>query len=240
MKKYLVTAFVLLMVTAHSAFAQDVKDAETLMKKTFSNFGIDSFKESEVKGLYEVGAGNQIFYFSPQGYLVFGEIWSKEGKSITAERRAQLASTRLEGLSLDTAVKIGSGKQKVIEVSDPDCSFCRKASEYFSKRTDVTRYVFFMPITQIHPDAERKVRYILCSTDKAKAYEEVFSGKMDKGDLQIMPACEPQVSQLVAEHRDTARKLGVQGTPAFWINGKFVAGANTQMIEQLLKEGGEK
>ncbi len=239
MKRIFTVVVTLAMLIAHAAFAQDVKEAEALMKKTFSNVGIDSFRESEVKGLYEVGAGNQVFYFSPEGYLFFGEIWSREGKSITAERRAQIATEKLEGISLEKAVKIGNGPKKVIEVSDPDCLFCRKASEYFSKRTDVTRYVFLFPLSQIHPDAERKAKYILCSRDQAKAYEEVFSGKHDK-DLQLMPLCEPKASEVLSEHRAVAQKLGVQGTPAFWIKGKFVSGANTRMIEQLLKEGGEK
>jgi len=55
---------------------------------------------------------------------------------------AKLAKT----LPLEKAVKIGDGKKVVIEITDPDCPFCRTASEYFSKKTDVIRYVFFAPL----------------------------------------------------------------------------------------------
>ena len=235
MKKVFVLIAVILLFAGYAS-AQDMKAAEESLRRTFPNVGIDGFRGSEIKGLYEVTAGNQIFYFSPEGYLIFGEIWSKEGKSITAERRAAAASKKVAGLPLEKAIKIGSGPKKVIEVSDPDCPFCRKASEYFEKRTDVTRYVYLMPLSQIHPEAEKKAKYILCSADQARAYEEVFSGKADGKELPLMPLCEPKTTELLNEHKAIAQSLGVQGTPAFWINGKFVSGANIPRIEQLLEE----
>lgn len=229
---------VILFVLAGYGFAQDVKEVEEAMRKVFPNIGSDGFRESPVKGLYEIAAGSQIFYFHPNGYLIFGEIWSKDGKSITAERRSEITAAKLKDLSLDKAIKIGSGKNKIIEISDPDCSYCRKASGFFSKRTDVTRYVFLYPLKQIHPDAEKKSKYILCSADRQRAYEEVFEGKMDKA-FTLASSCEPKSSELLLEHEKTVNGLGIKGTPAFLINGQFIAGANIPAIESLL-EGGDK
>jgi len=45
-------------------------------------------------------------------------------------------------LDLSKALVIGNGPKTVIEFTDPDCPFCRKAASYFANRTDVTKYVF--------------------------------------------------------------------------------------------------
>lgn len=240
MKKIIAaTVLLFVLVTSGIAFSQDSKNAEKKLKETFPNFTIDSFKESEIKGFYEITAGDQIFYFSPDGYMVFGEIWSKDGKSITSEKKQQLMRKKIQNLSFEKAVKIGNGKNTVIEISDPDCSFCRRASDFFAKRSDVTRYVFLFPLKQIHPDAERKSKYILCSSDRAKAYEEVYAGNLDGKNLEIMPACEPDVTKTLNDHIKAVQSLGVNGTPAFWINGKHVEGANILLIEKLLSGGND-
>jgi glutaredoxin len=120
----------------------------------------------------------------------------------------------------------------VIEFTDPDCPYCRKASEYLKGKNDMTRYVYFIPMPA-HKDAENKARFILCSNDKAKAYEEVMSGKYDHRKVD---ACsDEKVSTLLKEHRELAAKAGVTGTPSFWINGQFVVGANIPAIEGILK-----
>jgi thiol:disulfide interchange protein DsbC len=36
-----------------------------------------------------------------------------------------------ETLDLDKALRIGTGKTTVIEFTDPDCPYCRKAYQYF-------------------------------------------------------------------------------------------------------------
>jgi thiol:disulfide interchange protein DsbC len=159
---------------------------EEAFKKSFPNIQFDSIKPTDIKGIYEVVAGTNIGYFAPDpGYLILGEIRGKNGLSITAARREELMAVQNEAVvakvkdfPLDKAIKIGEGKSKVIEFTDPDCPYCRKASEFFAKRTDVTRYVFFMPLP-MHPDAENKARYVICATDEAAPYEEAMTGKLD-------------------------------------------------------------
>ena len=81
-------------------------------------------------------------------------------------------------LDIGKSITIGSGPKTVIEFTDPDCPFCRKASKYFEGRSDVTRHVFFYPLPR-HPKAKEKAQYILSQMDRATAYREVMSGKMD-------------------------------------------------------------
>ncbi len=203
-----------------------------ILAKTYPGIKAGEIRSSDIPGLYEIEAGPNIIYFYPEkGLLVFGEIWTKDGRNVTAEKKAQLAAARLKDVPLDKAVKIGNGRNKVIEFTDPDCPYCRKASAFLKGRDDVTLYVFFFPLP-IHKEAEAHARYVLCAADKGHALEEVMSGQLDgKG----VPACpDGKADALLREHKDLGTKLGVRATPAFWINGQYVAGANIPAIEDLL------
>jgi thiol:disulfide interchange protein DsbC len=211
----------------------DVAEVRQILSKTYPNVSVGEIRSSDIPGLYEVEIGPNVVYFYPDKHLmVFGEIWTKEGKSVTAARREQLAAKRVGEIPLDKGIRIGNGRNTVIEFTDPDCPYCRKASEYLKGKNDMTRYVYFIPMPA-HKDAENKARFILCSNDKARAYEEVMSGKYDH--RKVGACSDEKVSTLLKEHRELAAKAGVTGTPSFWINGQFVVGANIPAIEGILK-----
>jgi len=229
----------MLLIVAAAGFSMandEVRTEKENLMKSFPNLRVDGFRESPLKGLYEITAGEQVFYFSPEGYLFFGEIWTKDGKNLTAEMREKVVSERLKNLPLDKALKIGSGPKKVIEFTDPDCPYCRKVDSLLSKRTDVTRYVYFVPLRKIHPDAEKKARYILSQTNRDKAFHEVFEGSLDGKPLSIADGTQ---QQQLEEMEKVAAGLGVRGTPALWIEGAHVNGADIQRITGLLDKGKE-
>lgn len=237
-KKLMVGGLMMFIVTAAGfSMANDNlrMEKETLMK-TFPNMKLDGFRESPLKGLYEITAGEQVFYFSPEGYLFFGEIWTKDGKNLTAEMREKVVAERINTLPLEKALKIGNGPKKVIEFTDPDCPYCRKVDNFLSKRTDVTRYVYFVPLRRIHPDAEKKARYILSQSDKDKAFRDVFEGVLDGKPISIADGAQ---QQQLEEMEKIATGLGVRGTPALWIEGAHVNGADIQRITGLLDKGKE-
>lgn len=204
--------------------------------KAYHGTTVESMTRTEIAGLFEVVTGGNLLYYAPEGnFLIFGEIFTPQGKNITAQRREELTAKRIKELPIDAAVKIGSGRNTVIEFTDPDCPFCRKASRFFKERRDVSRYVFFAPLVQLHPDAEKKAAWILAAKDPEKAYLEVMDGLRDK---ERIPQPDKRGSALVMRHRQIAARMGVMGTPMFWVNGKMVQGANIPVIEKLLKEGG--
>lgn len=225
----------LVMTVSATAAEKNIKDT---LAESFPNFKAETITKTAIKDVYEVATGGNIIYFHPSGYLFFGEIFGKDGKNITAERREELTSKKFKDIPIEKAIKIGSGKNTVIEFADPDCPYCRKASQHISKKEDITRYVFLIPLRQIHPDAEKKIKYILCSTDQGKAYEDVFAGKMDKKDLSItMKGCDEKATAKIKELEEVATKLGVTGTPVFWVNNKYVSGANLAAIDSALSGG---
>ncbi len=214
---------------------------EESLKKNFPGIAVDGVAPSPVPGLYEVTSGRQIFYYSPEAEsIVGGPIVLKGNRNVTAEKQRELEQKHLAAMAakardlpLDKALKIGSGKNRVIEITNPDCSFCRKAAQFFAGRKDVTRYIFFYPPDASKP-AEEKVRYIFCAGDRAKAYEQAMTGKLDDRKFKVCKS--GGVDELVRVHKGEAARLGVTGTPFFLINGQPVFGANIPVIEKLLAE----
>ena len=129
------------------------------------------------------------------------------------------------------AVAIGSGPKTVIEFTDPDCPFCRKAAKYFEGRRDVTQQVFFYPLSR-HPRAKEKAQYILSHMDRATAYHDVMSGKLDS--LQKLVGITPNGMKLQEEQLEIAKKQKIDSTPTFLINGRIIVGFDKIKIEEAL------
>lgn len=197
----------------------------------FPNIQPRRIAPTPIPGLYEILLPNEeILYFSPQsGHLITGEIWTKDARNLTRESKAELMTAKVDMFPLEKAIKIGNGPNKVIEVVDPDCPFCREGSAFFAGRDDVTRYVFLLPLERIHPNVTEKARYILSAEDPILAYEEAMGGRFD---TEPVPAFKD--NGLLDEHLEIARKVGLNGTPKFWINGQFVSGNNLEAIKKLL------
>lgn len=133
-------------------------------------------------------------------------------------------------MDLGKAVKIGSGRNVVIEFTDPDCNFCRAAEAFFRKRPDVTRYIFLNPLS-IHPEARVKAEFILSAPDRARAYEETMAGKFD----EALPAGITDAGRsLLEEHMEVARDAGIDATPVFMIGGRIIRGLDKGKIGNAL------
>lgn len=134
-------------------------------------------------------------------------------------------------LDLDKAVKVGSGPTMVIEFTDPDCPFCRKAESYFRNKPGVTRYIFFIPLAS-HPESKGKIQYILSARDKARAYQEVLTTPFDARKLAEIT---PEGVKLQREHQEIARANKMTSTPTFMVYGRIIEGFDLRRLEPLLK-----
>lgn len=189
----------------------------------FPNLVDTQLNPTPIANMYEVvAAGRILYYFPDTAHLMFGALVDKEGTNLTQIRL-------VEELPLDLAVKIGTGPKKVIEITDPDCSYCRKASHFFDDKAElVTRYVFFFPLMEIHPDAAQKSAFVLSAKDRAAAYHDVMAGKYDK-----TPIPDFEDNKLLEDHLRLTQQVGVRSTPQFWIDGENVQGADIPELVRL-------
>ncbi|MDX2481315.1 MAG: DsbC family protein [Desulfuromusa sp.] len=237
MSRLIFSLFLLLTALSISACAAQQQGQENSVSAALSSYypqiKYQQIHPTPVDGVYEVVVENgEILYFVPvSGHMFFGELWTADAHNLTRESKNKLLSSKLKLFPLDQAIKIGDGPNQVIEVTDPDCPFCRQSSDFFAGRDDVTRYVFLFPLDQLHPKAAAKARYILTAEDPELAYEEVFSGKFDS-----QPIPEVIDNGMLDLHRKVASEIGINGTPRFWINGQHIAGFNPQQFEKLLNK----
>ena len=204
-----------------------------MFKKSFPDRSFESITPTSIKGIYEVYTGNQLFYFAPEtNVLIYGNIVTKEGISLTRESYLKKMSLKMAQLPLDSALKIGEGKKVIVEFLDPDCFHCRESYKFFSPRKDVTVYVFFYPLS---PLSEKKIRHILCSADRIKTYEEVMSGKFDN-NAQLNACTDTKVEEILKTHKKLAAQIGIASTPFFYFKGQAIGGFEAPVFEQLLKD----
>jgi len=221
------SALFFIMATSGMANAQTPEES---LRQNFPQIKYEKIAPSPVKGLYEVVTKTGILYYAPESqHILTGEIYIKDGRSLTQERRLEILREKQKDIPLEKGLKMGTGRHKIIEFSNPDCSYCRKASKYLAARTDITRYVFFLPFS---PQTDGKVKYILCASDKAKAYEEAMTGKLD--DQKFATCDKKDVEETIRMHKELAQSLGIEATPFFFIDGQVVQGADMPAIEKLL------
>jgi len=205
---------------------------EESLRKNFPKIRADVIRPAAIPGLYEVVSGSRVLYYAPgPEYILYGPLINKEGKNLTEERIKEIMVKGLKSLPLDKAVRIGSGSHQVIEITDPDCPYCRRGSAFLAGKKDLTRHIFFFPLA-MHPNAEAKVRQIFCAEDRGKAYEEAMTGKLD--DMKFTPCKSAAADDLVKAHKEICNRIGITSTPLFMIDGEIVWGADIPRMEQLL------
>ncbi|MFA6344793.1 MAG: DsbC family protein [Syntrophales bacterium] len=221
-------AFLGLVLTVLPAYAVTPEEA---LRKDFPELKFDRIGPSPVPGMAEVIVGPDILYYHPrEGVIMTGEMISRELKNLTRQRKGELQAEQIKTLPLDLAVRIGTGSHRVIEFTDPNCPYCRQASKYLKDRMDLSRYIFFFPLS---PRSEDKIRYVLCAPDRGKAYEDVMAGRRDGVEPEICK--NSQAGEIQKRHRDLGQRLGLEGTPFFVIDGEVVAGADLPRMEKLLE-----
>jgi len=233
MKKIFIS--IMLVLWTCSVFAQDIKDEKIKnIKETFQEtfeMEIESLKELDIPDLYEIETDEGILYYHLPTRTIFVGALIRDGINLT-EKSLMEKSEKFIKEAEKEAILVSTGKNKVILVTDPDCPFCKKVDN-FLKNKDVELRVILYPLKQIHPYAEKKVAYIFDSQDKAKAYKEVMEGKVDANKIS-QEVVERQKTNLL-KHEEITKKLKVRGTPALWVNGKRIDGADLQEIENNLK-----
>jgi protein-disulfide isomerase len=135
----------------------------------------------------------------------------------------------------------------IVEFSDFLCPFCKRVqptlAELERRYGDKLRFVFRdYPIEQLHPGATRAAEAARCAADQGKfwPYHDVLFAKSPKTpqelkthalavglDVAKLEACltSGKYADAVQKDVDEGSRLGVTGTPAFFINGRTLSGA---------------
>lgn len=151
----------------------------------------------------------------------------------------------------------------IIEISDFQCPFCSRGAntmkEVVAKYKDDVRVVFKHNPLPFHPRAVPAAVAAECAgaqgkfwpmadaffADQSKLSDEDIArlAKANKLDMAKFKTCTESsaVKQAVNDDAQLAGKFGARGTPAFFVNGRFISGAQpldvfSTMIDEELKK----
>jgi protein-disulfide isomerase len=170
----------------------------------------------------------------------------------TKEQKAQadalkLARKNTKSLIGDSPTMGASNRQIVmVAFSDFQCPFCATADksvkQFMAKYQDKVTLVYkYFPLTQIHPEALPAARAAWAANKQGKfwAYHDALytnQAKLSEAfyletatslklDLNKFNADRKIADNAIVEDFKLGRKLGIDGTPTFIINGEVVTGA---------------
>ena len=220
----------LLLIPALPSLAADTDEVAAALRRDYPRLDFQQISPGPLEGIYQVVVNHSdiIYYIPKTGYMLTGEFWTRDSQNLTRQAKADLMTSQVSLFPLDKALVIGQGPNQVIEVVDPDCPYCREGSAFFAGRRDVTRYIFLYPLT-MHPEAAAKAAYILSAKDRVAAYEEIMGGGFDD-----KPLPEFKDNGLLGIHQQVGERIGIHGTPQYWVNGRYVPGSNLQQMEKML------
>lgn len=232
-----------LLVTSPVLGASLEKQCEEGFKKDFPNTPFQEVMESPIKGLCEIHAGVNIFYYQPQakdGLMMIGQIYTPMGDNLTEPVKVKLQQDVINRLPYEASIKTGDGPVRVVVFTDPDCPYCRDWEKALEQRKELldmaTFHTFLFPLDKLHPQARGKSRWIYCQEDVVKGLHRVMlQGELDKVERIIYPDdCSlNQVEERLYQSGTAASTMAVRGTPTIYVNGVSVSGGVEQKIKAI-------
>ena len=138
----------------------------------------------------------------------------------------------------------------IVEFSDFQCPYCGKFTPILAQvlaayPTQVRLIYRYFPIPTLHPDAEKAAEAAVCAGKQGKFWEMHDTLFAEQGALGVAALKEKAkrlgldalqfdacldggtAAALVAADQQAGRQLGLDGTPASFVNGRFVNGAKS-------------
>ncbi|MPZ17489.1 MAG: thioredoxin domain-containing protein [Luteitalea sp.] len=191
-------------------------------------------------------------------------------KAASVDRRLTPPAPRRTSLEVDEAPVRGdvSAPVTVIEFTDFHCPYCRRVQptlmELLAKYKGKVRLVFrHFPIDQLHPTARKASEAAWCAQQQGKFWE-YHDGLFEAGNDASPAALEKVASKIgldeakfktctagaeapagVNSDLEEAQRLGLTGTPTFFINGRPLVGglpldAFSEIIDEELGSNAEQ
>jgi len=212
MKKFIQTLLVGSLFLSPIANADvDKNTLKKLLSDRMPSLTVENINPSEIKGLYEVMVGANIFYVSEDGrYLIQGRMFDLVAKKdLTEEKLAIAKAALINGVSKDEMIIFKAPIQKyVISIfTDIDCGYCRKLhseiDQYMAEGITV-QYLFF-PRAGKDSESYKKAVSVWCADDRNAALTAAKSNT----NSPDMKTCKNPVDA----HMALGDELGVRGTP---------------------------
>jgi len=212
---------------------------KTVLEKRLGGPRVDAVVKLPNLPFYEAQVGKDVVYIDPKGeYIFLGNIINtRTGENLTQIRTDALTAAsqpkiKFGDFPFASAIKFvkGNGKRQIVIFADPNCVYCKRFEQTLAQVTDLTVYVFLIPI--LGPDSVEKTRLIWCSGDRATAWTDwMLRGTAPTGGAA---PCSTPTEKLLG----LAKTLQIDATPTLvFADGKRVAGAvRLEDLQRILAE----
>ncbi len=203
--------------------SEPAADPRAAIAAKFPEIAPEKIVPSPVQGLYEVRIGSKIAYVSADGrYLLQGEIIDlSTDRNLTESRREGLRRDVLGGMSEADMIVFSPPKptSTITVFTDIDCGYCRKLHKQIADYNALgikVRYMYF-PRTGPGTESWTKAEQVACAKDRQSALT-----RSKLGEVLTDKPCQPNP---VAQHFETGKDFGLQGTPAIVLDtGELIGG----------------
>lgn len=210
-----ITGLLLLMLLVPLAQADEAA-IKAALTKAMPTLQIESIKPSNIKGLYEVTMGSNIYYASEDGKYLF------QGRVVDVANRTDITAEKLGAVRKAALAKVGENnmivfkpkiaKYNVYIFTDIDCGYCRKLhseiDQYLAE--GITINYLFLPRAGKPSDSYDKAVSVWCAKDRNKALTAAKKNETLESNTCTNP---------VDAHMKLAAEFDIKGTP-FIISNK--------------------
>lgn len=216
---------------------RELKADREKFERTFPRTPVESVQESPIPGVVEVSTGMKILYYAPkQDLVLFGELYSGNGISLTQQKLDARAQERVSHVDKSVALTVGEGPTELIAFVDPDCPHCRHAYNWLAeqKLPGVKKLIYFLPIRG-RPAARARAIQAICAPPELReeALRQVFNPDPNQS---VAPLQCPQGADTLEAQGRIAMDVGVTGTPYFVLKGQSITGFDRERLASLLSD----
>lgn len=217
------------------SLAEETDKLKQKLEQTLPGVTIDGLKKVDNTQFYEGVINGEILYFSADGRYVFqGELVSLESRTnLTEQRRVSMRKDIIDGLDEKDMIIFEPEKtaHTLTVFTDIDCVYCRKMHSEIEQYQDLGIRIRYMayPRGGIGSESYDDAVTVWCNEDRRDAMTRAKAGE----ELEAKTCDNPVKAEF-----ETGQKLGVQGTPALFMeNGQMLPGyVPAERLKEILEQ----
>lgn len=192
-----------------------VEELRAQLDEKYPQLDVDTIRPTPIDGLYEVVAGTEVHYLSPDGrYLLRGSLIDlEEERDLTAERSEELTHAAVAQVQEKRMVIYepadGPAEHQITVFTDTSCQYCQRLHNELMQMIEQypvrVRYLLY-PRAGPDSDAAETMRDVWCAADSQAALTAAKRG-------ESVPARGDDCDTPVADHFALGKRIGVSGTP---------------------------
>ncbi len=225
---------------------KDVYDKIKIEDKDIEKFYEDNKAQMQGKKLEDVKQNIRGYLFREKHQKVYGDLMDELRKKADVEFLIHAPKVAIEEGD-NPAIGPKNAPVKIVEFTDYQCPFCGKSRPTVTQILDEykgrVRYVLRDFPLSFHKDSEKAHEGARCAGEQNKYWDmnkKLFSNqqaiKVDdvkkyaqdlKLNLDKFNQCldSGKYAEVIKQNQEYGEKVGVSGTPAFFINGRMISGA---------------